>query len=260
MVFEQLFSVKWMERKEHAFVMGLLYTLVSIGTAWLIFPASVGIVSIAFTSILIIPSLNVLLKLEENVEVREKKLSVTLLFKDHKDIFKVYMWLFLGIFCGYFLFSLILPTQLVESLFGTQLKATGAVGFAFNTTGLMSMLSNNFLILLVCMLLSLAYGAGAIFFLSWNASVWAVFFAYAFRGTTDISVLAFILPVLPHMITEALAYISASIAGGVMSKAAIREKFMSKKFMHIATDALIMLGIGALLVLIAGIIENALFF
>jgi branched-subunit amino acid transport protein len=63
------------------------------------------------------------------------------------------------------------------------------------------------------------------------------------------------MPILPHMITEALAYISAAIVGGVVSKAVLREKLFSKKFNHIITDALIFLTIGLILVVIAGIIE-----
>ena len=68
MVLEQYFKVKWIERKEHAFFLGFIYSLIGIISARLIFPSSVGIMSIAFASILMIPSLSILLKLEENVE------------------------------------------------------------------------------------------------------------------------------------------------------------------------------------------------
>ena len=61
------------------------------------------------------------------------------------------------------------------------------------------------------------------------------------------------------MTTEAIAYISAAIAGGVVSKAVIREKLFSKKFHHIITDALILLGIGFVLVIIAGYLEVEVF-
>ncbi len=262
MVFEQLFSIRWITRKEHAFLLGLSYTLIGLVSAGLVFPENVGLTSIAFTSILLIPSLNALLKLEENAEVREKKLSLKLLFRDHKDVFKVYLFLFLGIFLAYSLVTLIIPDYSVGSLFSVQLKAAGISGLAISGAGLGTIIINNLLVLLVCFVLSLVYGAGSIFFLVWNASVWGVVFAYfactSYHGRTGNIFADFsfsIVPFLPHMLTEALAYISAAITGGIVSKAVIREKLLSARFKHIMSDALIFLAIAFFLVLLAGFIE-----
>lgn len=262
MVFEQIFKLQWIERKEHAFFLGFVYSIIGLVSAKLIFPSNVGLMSIAFTSILLIPSLNLLLRMEENVEIRENKLSLKQLFKDHKDIFKVYTFMFLGIFLAYSLTSLLFPELTIQKLFGAQLRSAGISGFAVGQSQLFRLIMNNLLVFIVCFILSLIYGAGAVLFLTWNASVWGIVFSFFVKQSTSIGgINPFIefwislFPFLPHMVTEAIAYISAAIVGGVVSKAVLREKLFSKKFHHIITDALIFLVIGLVLVIIAGFIE-----
>lgn len=266
MVIEQIFRPKWVEKKEHAFFLGLIYSIIGLISAKLIFPASVGIMSIAFTSILLIPSLNSLLKLEENIEIREKKISLRLLFKDHKDIFKVYIFMFFGIFFAYSFATLLLPEFAIKELFEVQLRSAGITGFASSQNDFLDLLLNNIIVLTVCFLLSLVYGAGSVLFLTWNASVWGTAFAFFVKQSyADYSANHFtgfiqaIIPFLPHMTTEAFAYLSAAIAGGVVSKAVLREKLFSKKFHHIITDALMLLFIGFIFVIIAGFIETKIY-
>lgn len=261
MVLEQIFKLKWIERKEHAFFLGFFYTIIGLISAWLIFPSSTGIMSVAFTAIMLIPSLNLLLKLEENVEIRENKFSIKQLFNDHKDIFKVYIFMFLGIFLAYSLVALLFPNA-IQNAFTSQLKAAGISGYASQLGPLAGIIKNNLIVFIVCFVLSLAYGAGAVLFLTWNASVWGVVFGFFISqtspsyGTGVLSqFFSSLIPFLPHMTTEAFAYISAAIVGGVVSKAVLREKMFSKKFHHIITDALIFLAIGIALVIIAGFIE-----
>ena len=271
MVFEQLFRVQWIQRKEHAFMLGFTYAIIGLISARLIFPANVGLMSVAFTSLLLIPSLNQLLALEVNMEKKENGFSLRRLFADHKDIFKVYNLLFLGIFSVFTIKSLIMPEYGIEKLFNAQLRSAGLSGsailrFAIYNDPLVGLIPNNLLVFVVCFILILIYGAGSILFLTWNASVWGIAFGYFVRLTSEIGqgnliidFLNSIVPFLPHMTTEALAYISAAIVGGIVSKAVIREKFLSKRFHQIIGDALIFLLIGQVLVLIAGFIEVKLF-
>lgn len=261
MVLEQLFKPRWIEGKEHAFFLGFIYSVIGLISARFIFPSSVGLMSVAFTSILLIPSLAVLLKLEENIEIREAKFSIRLLFNDHKDIFKAYIFMFLGIFFAYSFVALLLPEQSIGKFFGVQLRSTGISGFASFNSIFLGLLLNNILVFVICFVLSLVYGAGSVLFLTWNASVWGTTFSYFVRqsysqsGNLLAEFAKSIVPFLPHMTTEALSYLSAAIAGGVVSKAVLREKLFSKKFHHIITDALMILLIGFVLVLIAGFIE-----
>lgn len=273
MVFEQIFKVKWIESKpRHAFILGFIYSVLGIICAYLILqPDYAGLMSIGFTSLLLVPSLNKLLAIEENQDVREKKLSLKLLFKDHYDIIEVYIFLFLGILLAYAVFSLILPTLTTMQLFRSQLviadKLSGnAVNAVQSGVFFKDILKNNLIVLIVCLVFSLIYGAGSILFLTLNASVWGVVFGYVAKSqavaASQHPFIAFILimvSVFPHMIVEASSYFFAIIGGGIVSKAVIREELGSKKFNHVFTDGLIFFAMGVLLVFIAAILEAYLF-
>jgi uncharacterized membrane protein SpoIIM required for sporulation len=260
MVLEQLFELRWIKKKEHSFFLGFIYAILGLGSSILIFPNNIGLMSVAFTSILIVPSLTVLLSLEETIEIKEKKLSIIRLFRNHFDIFKIYLNLFMGIFLAYLLVSILFPAA-AQTGFAGQFAAANIQGNAFQVSSLLSLLANNLVVFITCFALSFVYGAGSIIFLTWNASVWGVvlgYFAVTSAGGQSPNFLKSLLPYLPHLITEALAYVSASIVGGVISKAIIREKLFSKKFYNIVRDALVLLGIGASLVFIAAVIESSL--
>ncbi len=263
MVFEQIFKERWIEKKPpHAFLLGVVYSIIGILSARLIFGGDVGLMSVAFTSILLIPSLNQLLQHEENVEIREKKLSLRILFRDHRDVFEIYLFMFFGIFLVYSMAALMMSPSDTQAFFAPHLRATNLHGSAIYSGEFQSLLLNNFLVLMVCFILSLVYGAGSIIFITWNASVWGIFFGYVAKiSSASINqeplaqFLLILLPVMPHMITEAVSYFSASIVGGVVSKAMLREKIGSKKFRHVLTDALIFMGLGIILVIVAAAIE-----
>jgi uncharacterized membrane protein SpoIIM required for sporulation len=264
MVLEQIFKTKWLEKKpRHAFGLGILYSIIGIISAMIIFPKSAAIMSVAFTSILLVSSLNQLLQTEENVEIREKKFNIKQLFKDHKDIFEIYIFLFLGIFLTFTLAALLLSFNATESLFSNQLAVAGLTGHAINSSNqFISILTNNLIVLLACFVLSLVYGAGSILFITWNASVWGIIFGYIAKTSAFVTginpVVAFgqiFLPAIPHFLAESVAYFCAAIIGGVVSKAVIREKLFSKKFHHIITDALIFGGIAIILIILAAILE-----
>ena len=63
---EQLFPASWIERKSwFAFVLGVSYAILGIGSALLLFPKQPGLAAVAFTLLLSFPSLNKLLTVEE---------------------------------------------------------------------------------------------------------------------------------------------------------------------------------------------------
>jgi len=260
MVLDQVLNIKSIGSKSiNIFVLGVIYSFVGIICARLIFPDSIGLMSVAFTSILLIPSLNYILQQEENAEIMEKKFSFRLLFIDHKDIFRVYLLLFLGIFFAYSITALMWSAPALQGYFPTQLQAAGVAGFAANSMGFKAIVLNNLVVMLVCFVLSLIYGSGAILFLTWNASVWGVVLGFLAKGLGSRNVFAgffvSVLPFLPHMITEATSYIGASVVGGVVSKAVIREKLYSEKFMHIMRDASVLLAFALFLVVAAALME-----
>lgn len=282
MVLEQIFSAKWMEKKPAiTFFLGFVYAELGLISALLIFPQDPSLIAIGFISILILPSLNHLLALEENEDTRTTKFGLGL-FRAHFDIIEIYLFLFLGILLAYSLFAMLLPPQAATHVFETQLdvyqnvRAGGAylAGSAAALSGsaggcvtqacqFTSILFNNLKVLLVCILFSLVYGAGAILFLTWNASVWGAIFGFVANKSHILATVSSyshtIFAVLPHMITEALAYLVAAFAGGIISKAVIREQHDSERFARVFTDALIFFGISFLLVIVGAWMEVYLF-
>ncbi|MBT4824483.1 stage II sporulation protein M [Candidatus Woesearchaeota archaeon] len=265
MVLEQAFKAQWLEKRPiSAFFLGLLYALVGILSAKLIFPASTSMMAVAFTSILLIPSVNKLLSDEENVEIRETKFSLRMLIKDHRDIFEIYFFMFIGVLTMFALFALFMPKATTLKMFSSQLKVAGFTGQAFASQifnrETMDILINNLIVMIACLLLSIAYGAGSILFLVWNASVWGTVFGYVAHTSAGqvhplIAFGTIMAPVLAHMITEALSYFSAAVVGGVVSKAVLREDLFSEKFHHILSDSMILLLLGFIIVVIAALIE-----
>lgn len=278
MALEQIFAPKWLERKPAiCFLLGFVYSELGILSALIVFPKNAGLMSIAFTSILLIPALNSLLSLEENQEREEKRTSLRALFKNHKDIFQIYAYLFLGILLSFAIFSIFLDKLTTVRLFDSQLAIIGITGkgqvsgffgqaissrFSPSFPEFVSILANNFKVLLVCLVFSLVYGAGSILFLTWNASVWGTIFGYIARTAAEIeghNPLAYFgmtfLTVLPHTLAEASSYFIAVIAGGVISKAVIREKLGSNRFNHVVVDGLIFFILALIILVIAAYLE-----
>lgn len=270
MVFEQLVKARWIEQRPlYAFLFGAFYTLLGVISAYAIFPEeNVGMMSLGFISILLIPTLNQLLSIEESEDVRENKLSLKLLFKDHFDIIEIYAYIFLGILLTFAALAILLPDLTINQLFSSQLRPRfGDVGQAvYGLKTFWSILSNNFVVMLIALVLSLVYGAGSIMFLTWNASVWGVIFGTIARQAAVVvhqhPIVYFgilFVKVFPHMIVEAGAYFFAVIAGGVISKAIIKEKDNARRFNHVFTDGLMFFGMAILLLIIGAWLETYVF-
>jgi hypothetical protein len=263
-VVENLIRTRFIEQKPiYGLLIGILFSMMGILSASLVFGASVGLMSVAFTSILLIPTLNNILQVEENQAVREKHFSVRAIFRDHSDIFSVYLYLFIGIFIANALVGLSLNSTNILTFFGPQLAVAGITGSAFSQSTFLQILSNNLIVLAVCLVLSFMYGAGSIIFLTWNASAWGIIFGYYAHQSALTShenpigvFLLFILPIVPHMLSETMGYLSASIIGGIISKAVIKEKLFSPRFNLIMKDALFFIGCALVLIVAGAIIES----
>ena len=274
MVLEYLYPLKLIEKNPiYAFLLGLCYSIIGIGTALLLFPEDPALVSVAFIAIMFYPTINSLMKQEEKIETKKKDLSPILFFKNHKNIFKVYALAFLGIFLSFALFSMILPSLKTNYIFDNQINVlygnTGkATGAAINTSLLRDLFSNNLSVLILAFITAFLIGDGAIFLIAWNASVWGTIFGTlaknaAIKGAsvgwavckTPANCFSIImLIVFLHMIIEAFAYMCSATAGGSISKAILKEKVLSKRFKTLLVNtalliifALIILWIGALI-------------
>jgi len=253
MVLEHLFPEDWLEKRAiYAFIIAVVYSVLGISAARLLFGANSGIVSVIFTSLFILPYLQKLFSKEEREEEKEHQLSLKSLasikhFFKHNKAIKVYFAIFFGIYLTYMFFSFIMPQLgfntfdiLKEQLFvdpALRGRESGLVGNAFGSGTFFSILTNNWWVLLACFLIAIIVGDGAIFFIAWNASSWGVLFGY--RALTaglngGVSPWYYLLLVflitLPHVILEGGAYILAAISGNVISDEVIKEKSDIKNF------------------------------
>jgi len=260
---ENILKPDWLERNpRHAFVIGFIYSIIGIIAAYIIFPRSQGIASIAFLSMLLIPSLNKVLSIEEKQDAASRRFSLRRIFNDHSDVLQVYFMLFLGIFLAYALFSIKFTNLLVQGMFDSQLRIIGMnVGQAAGGISFSGIFTNNLKIMLIFLILSLVFGAGSILFLAWNASVWGVVFGYISTNYTNVIDQFFgtFLKVMPHMFLEAGAYFFAIVAGGIMSQAVLREKPGSSKFNYVLKDGGVFMIVGFVLLVLAAFVEVYIF-
>lgn len=270
MVLEQLYPLKIIERNIFfAFILGFAYALISIGTAIILFPEDPAIVAVAFTAILIIPTVSKMFREAEYIESKRTGSNIFLFFKDHKNIFLIYALLFLGIFLVFALLTLLLPNLAVNKLFENQLairygsgKAIGDVPI-FHNPIFKTIFFNNLSVLILCLMTAFLFGDGGFFIITWNASVWGTILGTLAKGSAlaagkspFIYFILIFVSVFPHMILEAASYFSAASAGGILSKGVLKEKFMSQDFLDVSRDTLCLIFLAVFIVFVAAYMET----
>jgi uncharacterized membrane protein SpoIIM required for sporulation len=248
MVLEHIFPEDWLEKKARfAFVLGVGYSVVAILIASTLFKGDPALVAVAFTSLLLLPELYKIFDMDERKERMEKKVTLKGLINDDWDIVKIYLFLFVGILLTYAVATMVLPSFDTNTLFREQLELRLGQGFAgnaiagtFSSDLFWSLLNNNFIVMMACFVMALLTGDGAIFLITWNASVWGTIFGYTARAASNFSGESMYslfgkiaLVVTPHVLLEATCYILAAIAGAVISKDVILEEFASDRFMEV---------------------------
>lgn len=264
---EELYSLEFIEKHSIiAFVMGLAYSVIGIGAALILFPEDPAIVAVAFTAIMMLPTLRKLLKREEEAESKKEGFSLFGFFSEHKTAFKVYTFLFLGVLLSFSIFALMLPSLATNHIFKNQIdvlygQTTG--GAVFSSGLFKGIFFNNLGVLILCFIAAFIFGDGAIFLLVWNASVWGTIFGnLAKTAALNVGQNPFIyfiivfVVVFPHMILEAFSYFCSASAGGVISKAIVRESFFSEKFLKIIKNTLILFVFAVIVLVIAVSIET----
>src|SRR3989338_6508011 len=103
---EQLYPLKLIERHwMFALLLGIAYSVIGIGTSVLLFPEDPAVVAVAFIAIMFLPTLNKLVKEEEDIESKKGEFDLFIFLKDHKHIFLIYLLFFLGTLLVFFFFS-----------------------------------------------------------------------------------------------------------------------------------------------------------
>lgn len=255
------------------FFIGLLYSSVAIFISIQIFENMAGLVAVFLTVMAAIPVMYSTIKLEEKKDTLG--FSEAVLLKEHSKALASFVFLFLGIMIAFTIWYIFLPIDTVHNLFSIQIdtikninsNVTGAVpSYGF----FLKVLLNNLRVLLFCILFSFFYGAGAIFILTWNASVISVAIGSFFR--TNISTYAGaigmyklagyfhifsigLLRYMVHGLPEILAYFIGGLAGGIISVAVIRHDLGAKNFNRIVFDTGGLVLISVALLVIAALCE-----
>ncbi len=121
-----------------------------------------------------------------------------------------------------------------------------------------SLLTSNVTVLIIAFVLSFFYGASAIFLVILNASIFANFIIFV-ADELAISVmqgLYVFLTFLIHLVPEISGFLLAALAGGVISKAVIKEKRNSVAFRNVFKDATILITMAFLFIVLSAFLET----
>jgi len=261
MVFEQfLESEKFKQHAFFIFFLGFVYVFIGFFIANYFFSSSVSVAMLFTCTLLLVPSVYVILNLEEKIESKE---GVRHFYKNHKDIFKVFLFLFIGIFFAYFILGYYND---FSKTFDYQINFLNSRGDIISQTidnfknseyspsfdNFISLVSSNLTVMVIAFLLSVFYGAGALFLITLNASTFAAFIYIVIDKIGKLSAL-FIF--LIHLIPELAGFTLAAIAGSVISRALVSEKLGSKGFKNVLKDSLVLLLISFALISLAAFLE-----
>ncbi len=290
MVLESLTTPQRAERKPwDLFFIGIIYAAVGLFLAIWVFKEEASIVMVLLTVVACVPLMYNTLRLEEEKDTVID--TERTLLKEHGKALSFFMFLFVGFCIAFSLAYIFLPATIVEAAFQTQVNTikninTQIAGEAINsnvlaggtiegsalggTTLFLQIFLNNFKVMLFCIFFSFFYGAGAIFILTWNASVISAAIGTFFR--THISEYASSLGLVKaagyfhiyslsliryfiHGLPEILAYFIGGLSGGIISVAVIRHDFGTKTFRKIVRDAFDLFLLAIVVLLIAAGIE-----
>lgn len=283
MVLESLVIPSEMEKTPRdMFYVGFLYASLGLFLAHWIFGSYSSLASVFITAMPMVVIMYKVLKLEERKDVEfsiyekyGRPLKRSFLIKEHGRAVSLFIFMFIGMVISYTLWSTILPEDVINRLFESQIETikainVKAVGNAIDPdNALTSILYNNFKVLMFCILFSFLYGSGAIFILTWNASVIGVavgniirrsiiecsgmsqsMFIYNYLGTFSISFSYAI-----HGIPEIAAYFIGALGGGIISIAVTNHDIKSDRFKGIIIDSADLIILSCILLFIAGLIE-----
>lgn len=246
------------------FVVGVIYSFVAVLLSKWIFPGYESIAMLALTTAAAVPFVFQILNYEEHSDKRIRKEK--LLLAHHKRALVVFAFLFFGFVLGYITGFFSVPAEENQVLFEAQLltlmhiNKNPTAGYSYvEDFSFATILLNNLRVLGFILLFSLIFGAGGIVILAWNASVIAAalgtFIAarvFAFAPLNVFSVVSQgFFRYLVHGVPEIIAYLIASLAGGIIYIAILRKEVNR----HLMIDAALLAGISVLFLVVAALLE-----
>lgn len=282
---ETLINPKNAERRPWGmFFIGFIYALFSVFFVnWMfvnnpVFSEYSSILIITFTVMLSTPFMYYTIKYEERKDCTIAKERT--LIKEHGKALLAFLWLFLGFLVAFSVTYVVLPQNLVAKDFkiqteqycsmnmpnnyivcinqylgeDTSITGKAVTSSAINWKRVWNIFENNIYVLIFCLIFSLAFGSGAIFILTWNASVIAVATGI-FAKSSILGLPAAFMRYMIHGLPEIAAYFIAALASGIISAAVISNDFTKRSFWHILLDSLDLIILSVVVLFIAALME-----
>jgi uncharacterized membrane protein SpoIIM required for sporulation len=267
------------------FFVGMFYSAIALlFVDWIFLRDTVlsqysSILIITFATLFCIPFMYFLVSLEEAKDIRIK--AERALIKEHGRAVAALVYLFLGFIVAFSILYMIMPQAITAQNFKAQVEQYCAINMPQNFdkclkqygiantltfTGraaamasgnlghFLNILTNNIYVLIFILVFSLAFGAGAIFILAWNASVIAAaigLFTNAQLNSLHIGLMRY----LVHGIPELAAYFIAALGGGILSIAIIKHDFRHEQFWCVLRDSVDLIIVAIIILIIAALIE-----
>ena len=272
MVLESLISPLKAEKEPwEMFFVGIMYSSIAIFLALFVFGGDEMSLVIVFLTVMACGILMYrTMKYEEHKDLEIK--SERKLLRQHGKALSLFLFLFLGFLVSFALWYVFLPGELAQQVFSMQISTIKSInsnvqGMITVPFSLLKILSNNIKVLLFSLFFSFFYGMGAIFILTWNASVVGAATGIAIKNSlsaflakvgfagyfTAISV--GLLRYLLHGIPEIAAYFIGGLAGGLISVAVINHKENNEEFKKVMKDASWLILISLVILVIAAFLE-----
>jgi uncharacterized membrane protein SpoIIM required for sporulation len=259
------------------FFVGIIYASLSLLLVNWFFSGDVvlsqysGMIVVTFAVMFSLPFMYYIIKKEEAED--EEAVGFLSVWKIHKDAIFALMWLFMGFIIAFSFWHIVLGDS---NLFNAQIETYCRINSPGNILGcverynfatttpatsavtkeirFLSIIENNVYVMIFTLLLSLIFGAGAIFVLTWNASVIATAITVFTKNTIQEIPLG-ILRYMIHGFPEIAAYFITALAGGIFGVGILRNGIRGKRFIHVLENTVILLFIALIILLIAAIIE-----
>lgn len=272
MVLEEILKIDVVEhRPVISFFLGFFFSLAGFFVSFFFFRQAMSLAMVFLTTLFLVP---LLIKLIKDEEERERRDGLQHFFHNHADVFEVYLYSFLGIFAGFVILGFVTQgynhsiytdtfsfqskfLRLEQGLTSEQVQKFVAKEPNPTPSQFLALFTRNSIVLFLCFMLAFFYGASAIFLIVLNASVFANFivlvgsFIAQTLGQKILSLLFFMV----HLLPEISAFLVAAIAGGVVSKALIKESRKSNEFKNVFKDATMLMAIAVVLLLLGALLE-----
>jgi uncharacterized membrane protein SpoIIM required for sporulation len=273
----------------------MIISLVSIVIAYFVFPKYTSVLSISFITIGLVPLIHSVLR-NEDFNERLKRKQASNFLQRNSTIIQFYVWIFIGVILAFTIAYVFCPVEIKQTVFEEQINSfciisgsdncvsgvpnsikamfsefsgssvDGLFSGAFNAcqnpatsnlaTCSLFIFENNFLVLFWTIVLSIFYGAGAIFILAWNASILGMFFGemiLTIQFARGIGLFQGML--IGHGPPELLGYIFGALAGGILSAMVSRKQFFTHEFSIVIKDFFLLAFLAVFSVVYGAIIE-----